>query len=129
MDSCLFCSIASDNTPHHEIIWSDENHIAFLAVPPSKDGHTLIIPRQHSTGILDLSGAQYADIFAAAIEVSVLLHQKLNCERIAVVVEGASVPHTHIHLIPLMADEKLATFTTLGRTDAVLATLAEKIRP
>lgn len=128
MNTCIFCSIASDNTPHHEIIWSDENHIAFLAVPPSKDGHTLVIPRQHSTGILDLSAAQYADIFAAAREVSVLLQQKLDCERIAVVVEGASIPHTHIHLIPLMQEEKLASFTTLSRTPEELSVTAARIR-
>ena len=105
MNTCIFCSIAKNNIPHHEVIWEGDEHIAFLAIPPTKEGHILVIPGEHSAGILELSETQFQKLFTAARIVALLLKERLNCENVAIVTEGSSIPHTHVHLIPLRKGE------------------------
>ncbi len=128
MQTCIFCSIAENNTPHHELIWQDDEHLAFLAVPPSKEGHTLVIPKEHTIGILDLSEMQFKKLFKAARKVALLLKERLDCHNVAIVTEGSSIPHTHVHLIPLRKGEKLAEFGCMKMTVEELAQIGEIIR-
>ena len=128
MDKCIFCSIAESNTPPHHIVWQDEKHVAFLDINPSKEGHTLVIPKKHSVSHLELSAQEYSDLFLAAKSVSELLKEKLDSKLVSLIVEGLSVPHTHIHLIPLKEGEELAEFKHVNLTDKQLHNLAEKIR-
>jgi diadenosine tetraphosphate (Ap4A) HIT family hydrolase len=46
MQNCVFCSVVKNNTPHHEIWYEDENHIAFLDYKPTGRAHTLVIPKK-----------------------------------------------------------------------------------
>lgn len=52
---CLFCSIAAGDIPA-TIIDSDDASVAFLDIEPFQDGHTLVIPRNHVTSVLDDDG-------------------------------------------------------------------------
>ena len=128
MPDCIFCSIISDNVPHHEVIWEDDEHLAFLSIHPSKEAHTLVIPKEHTIGILDLSEIQFQKLFAASRTVALLLKEKLACHNLSIVTEGSSIPHTHVHLIPLRKGEKLAEFGSEEKTSEELNQLAEKIR-
>jgi len=128
MKKCIFCSIAESNIPHHKIIWEDTNHIAFLDINPSKEGHTLVIPKKHSLSHLELSPSEYSELFIAAESVSNLLKETLRANHIGLVIEGTSVPHTHIHLIPLKENEELAQFTQIHPTPEKLQETANKIR-
>ena len=128
MQTCIFCSIAENNTPHHELIWQDGEHLAFLAVPPSKEGHTLVIPKEHSIGILDLSEIQFQKLFIAMRKVALLLKERLDCHNVAIVTEGSSIPHTHVHLIPLRRGEKLAEFESKNMTTEELKKIGVMIK-
>lgn len=128
MKNCVFCSVVNSNDPHHEIIWQDEKHIAFLDINPSKTGHALVIPKKHSESHLDMSPEEYSELFVAARSVSKLLKEKLNSYLISLVVEGISVPHTHIHLIPLKEGEELATFENFRPAPEELKEVADLIR-
>jgi histidine triad (HIT) family protein len=128
MDTCVFCTIAERNEPHHEIIWSDGEHLAFLSIEPSKEGHTILIPKAHSDGVVDLPKEKYEPLFEAARKVAVLLKARLQCHNVSIVSEGNSVPHTHLHIIPLKKGETLATFVTERKTPDELAEIAGRIR-
>lgn len=105
--SCIFCSIADTNTPVHEIIWTDENHIAFYDADPVTPGHTLVVPRQHAEDLSVLSNDAHAALFDAVRTASLWLKEKYNAEKVGIVVEGTSVLHLHVHLIPLQQDESI----------------------
>lgn len=124
---CVFCNIVKENKPHHEIIWEDENHIAFLDINPSKPGHTLVIPKTHSVSHLDLNDAEYSELFLAVRKVSQLIKEKLQVKLVGVAIEGFSVAHTHVHLIPLNDGEKLAHFNNFVPTKEELSNVAKKI--
>ena len=128
MKECIFCSIADKNEPFHEIIWESDSHIAFLDINPSKDGHTLVIPKKHSVFHTDLSQEEYTALFSAVREVSGLLKEKLSPDLVAVVLEGFHVPHTHVHLIPLHKGEQLAQFENHLASAEELSYIADNIR-
>ena len=100
MESCVFCSIVKNNTPHHEIWYEDENYICFLVAFPRMKGHSLVIPKKHTDNLMDLSEDEYAELFKAAYKPSKILKEFVGATRISTVVDGYSVGHVHVHLIP-----------------------------
>jgi len=127
-NTCIFCSIVETKTPQHEIIWEDKKHMAFLDKYPSKEGHTLVIPKKHSARHLDLNEDEYIELFLAVQKVAHLLDAKTSSHTIAMVIEGLSVPHTHVHLVPLKKGEKLAHFENIEKTQEELKAFADGIR-
>src|SRR5918995_4414846 len=52
-DDCIFCKIIAGDLPG-EIVDSDERTVAFLDINPATPGHALVVPRTHSTDLLDI---------------------------------------------------------------------------
>lgn len=100
MEKSIFERIAARELPGH-IIWENERFCAFLSIAPIKPGHTLVVPKINlGDHIFDLADVDLADLMLASKKVAHLLKEKLNAERIVVLVEGFEVPHVHIHLLP-----------------------------
>lgn len=104
---CIFCSIAETNIPKHDVVWEDDKHIAFTDARPVTAGHTIVIPKHHAEDLDSLNEAEYTALFKAVRLVSSLLKAKYGSHKVGVVVEGTSVPHLHVHLIPLMQGESI----------------------
>ena len=128
MSDCVFCSIVKENTPNHEIWYTDENHIAFLNITPAHKGHTLVIPKKHTDNILDLSEEEYIDLFASVKKVSEKLQKYSQAERIGVVVDGFSVAHVHVHLIPVNKKGELAQFPEYPLAEGELGKIGEELK-
>lgn len=100
---CLFCSIAAGDIPA-TIIDSDDASVAFLDIEPFQDGHTLVIPRNHVTSVLDDDG-ELGRISPMVTKVARRLVDSLGASGVNVVsnageVAGQSVHHLHVHIIP-----------------------------
>ena len=106
----IFDKIINKEIPAY-IVWEDERHIAFLDIQPIHRGHTLVVPKSKNNSdqinsevtldyIFDMSDEDYIALQLAAKKVATLLKQKLNCNRVCMMVEGFAIPHTHIHLVP-----------------------------
>ena len=54
MADCLFCKIIAGVIPSHKI-YEDDAVVAFLDIHPVSTGHTLVVPKAHSTSLLDIS--------------------------------------------------------------------------
>ena len=52
--NCIFCKIAKKEIPAN-IIYEDENSIAFLDNNPHTKGHTIVIPKEHGQTFFDIS--------------------------------------------------------------------------
>jgi histidine triad (HIT) family protein len=128
MENCVFCGIVKNNTPHHEIWHEDENHIAFLDIYPCQKGHTLVIPKKHSDGILDLSEDEYVDLFKTVHKVSKKLKTFSQCKKISVVVDGYSVAHTHVHLIPTNKEGDLGDFPRYTLAEGELPKIGQELK-
>lgn len=102
--SCFFCKITSKKAPAF-IIYENDSVLAFLDVEPRTLGHTLIIPKHHSSNIIDLPESAVAPLFSAVKVVVNLLVSGLHADGLTIGINqgrasGQVVDHLHVHLLP-----------------------------
>lgn len=97
--SSLFTKIIAGEIPSYKI-YEDEHVYAFLDINPTREGHTLVVPKKEVDQLFDLDETAYLNTMQGVKYVAELLKVKLGVTRICVVVEGYEVPHAHVHLIP-----------------------------
>ena len=98
--STIFSKIVRREIPAY-IVAEDDKHIAFLDAFPLVKGHTLVVPKQEYDYIFDIESKDYINLWKFAKNVERKMNISIECKRIAIVVIGLEVPHTHIHLIPI----------------------------
>ena len=104
MQECIFCKIINRELPA-EIVYEDEQILAFKDVNPVAPVHLLLIPKKHISGISDLKEEDAGimgrmQILAANLAAEMGLVQDgfrlvCNCGRDA----GQLVMHIHYHLL------------------------------
>jgi histidine triad (HIT) family protein len=121
-EKCIFCKIIKGEIPAQKF-YEDENFIAILDINPVKEGHTMIIPKDHVSDILDLEEPSYSELFKTAKKIAKILKKSFNSKRVGYVIEGFGVDHVHLHLIPINKgydlnphDAKLASKEELEKT-------------
>jgi len=105
-EDCIFCKIIRGEVPSFKV-WEDENFLAFLSIEPINPGHTLVIPKKHIDYVFDLKEPLYSQMFKVAKKISKNLKKVMKAKRIGIAVEGFSVPHVHIHLVPINNENEL----------------------
>lgn len=114
---CVFCKIGEKQIPAH-IVYEDSQFLAFLDVHPHAKGHTLVIPKQHAEGILDLSLDDGKSMLLAMQKVVALLKAKLDAQGFNVgwndgSIAGQVVPHLHMHIFPRYANDGGGSFHSI----------------
>lgn len=104
MEDCLFCKIANNTIPA-EVIYRDDDVLAFNDIRPQAPTHVLIIPKCHISTVNALTAED-----SAIIAKIILTAQKIaqdadfaeagyrlvwNCNRHG----GQEVYHIHLHLL------------------------------
>jgi histidine triad (HIT) family protein len=127
MDTCIFCKIVEGVEPAHRI-WESDDFLAFPSIHPCNPGHTCLIPKAHVDYVFDLQEPLYSRIFQVARQLSEPLKLVTDAKRIGIAVEGFSVPHVHLHLVPLYNVSELDPHRHIKQTEEELSTMAAKIR-
>ena len=96
----IFSRIVSGELPAFKVA-EDADHLAFLDITPLVEGHTLVIPKQETDYIFDLTPQALAALTVFGQRVAQGVRAAVPCQRVGVAVIGLEVPHAHIHLIPL----------------------------
>jgi histidine triad (HIT) family protein len=101
---CIFCKIAAKEMPA-EIVYEDEQIVAFKDLKPAAPVHLLMIPKKHFTNLLDLAEedvelAGLLQMAAARIAREMGVAEQgfrvvCNCGRDG----GQTVKHLHYHLL------------------------------
>ncbi len=102
MEDCIFCKIVKKELPA-KVELEDEELIAFSDIHPSADIHILITPKQHISGLDQLTD-EHAQLLLKIYRGINKLVQKyqLSDKAYRVVVNGGKaqqVPHLHFHLL------------------------------
>ena len=123
----IFSKIAAGEIPSYKCAENDEFY-AFLDINPLVVGHTLVIPRREVDYIYDMEDDEVARYQVFAKKVAKAIKEAFPCVKVAQIVLGLEVPHTHIHLIP-MQSEKDANFANekLKLSEDEFKAAAEKI--
>ncbi len=96
----IFSRIVSGEIPCYKIA-EDDRYLAFLDINPLSKGHTLVVPKNETDYIFDLSNEEYLGLFLFAKKVARSLKKCILCEKIGIAVIGLEVAHAHIHLVPI----------------------------
>jgi histidine triad (HIT) family protein len=102
----IFSRIINGEIPCHKV-YEDDRVIAFLDVHPVAKGHTLVVPKKQIDHIWDLEDDDYQYLWMTSKKIAKNLKEKLNVNRVGVIVEGFGVPHAHIHLMPINNSEEI----------------------
>ena len=102
----IFTKIIQGEIPCYKIA-ENEKFFAFLDINPLNGGHTLVVPKKHSSYIFDMDDTDLKEMMVFAKKVAKAIEEAIPCKRIGVAVIGLEVPHTHIHLVPLNEENDL----------------------
>ena len=127
METCIFCQIIEGIEPAHKI-WESDDFLAFLSLHPCNPGHTCLIPKTHVDYVFDLDEPLYSGIFQLAKQLSGPLKKATEAKRIGIAIEGFSVPHVHLHLVPLYNVAELDPHRHIKQNSVEVAEMAENIR-
>ena len=101
---CIFCHIVSGKIPG-DIVYQDEEVIAFRDINPQSPVHLLIIPREHFTSLADITDKETCLIGHMVGVANQLTRDEGisgNCYRLVINCGkqgGQLVPHLHMHLM------------------------------
>lgn len=104
--STLFTKILNHELPGH-FVYEDEKCGVFLSIAPIVRGHLLVVPRSEVEHWIDLSSDDMNHCFTVAQKIGKVLMKTFTPNKIGVLIAGLEVPHTHIHLLPIMSEADL----------------------
>ena len=101
---CIFCRIAEGSAESFRVFESDAC-VAFLDTSPVARGHTLVIPRAHSSSVLRMGSEESAALFQTVQLVADAIVNALHADGFNLGANtgkcaGQTVNHAHIHVIP-----------------------------
>ena len=130
-NNCVFCAIAANEIPSFKV-YEDDLVLAYLDINPFSKGHTLVIPKKHSSGLLDTSDETLAALVARVKKVASHLKATLPCDGFNILqnngeAAGQTVMHIHFHIVPRYGKEEISFVSQKGDMDE-LKSLADRIR-
>ena len=94
-----------------DIVYEDDNHIAFLDIFPFEKGHILVVPKKAYETIFDMPEDEFLALQKVVFKVANKVHKELggglNILQNNFKIAGQVVPHVHFHIIPRNEDKKL----------------------
>ena len=108
MNNCIFCKIINKEIPSN-IVYEDEEFLAFLDIAKATNGHTILIPKKHSKNVLECDDETLAKMIVVAKKIALNMQEKLNVPGFNILtncneVAGQTCFHFHIHIIPRYND-------------------------
>ena len=103
-DNCLFCKIANKQIPA-ELVYEDDQVMAFKDISPQAPVHQLVIPKQHITTLNDLN-LDHRDLVGHMVLTPTQLaaEQNLSTPGFRLIMNcnqdgGQTIYHIHLHLL------------------------------
>src|SRR5574343_124974 len=97
MENCIFCKIVKKEIPAN-IVYEDDNFLAFLDINPQSPGHTQVIPKKHYRWVWDTPNT--SEYFEIAKKIAIAQKKAFNTDFILSKIMGDEVPHAHIWVFP-----------------------------
>lgn len=129
---CIFCKIVARELPA-QIVYEDADTLAFLDINPINPGHTLVIPKEHSTDVFDIDEKNWAAVMKSSRIVAHALERALKTDGINLGMNnragaGQVVFHAHVHVMPRFAGDPHSLWKGKPYAEGEFAAMGEKIR-
>ncbi len=111
MDNCVFCKIINKELPA-EVVFEDNEFIAFLSKGKISEGHTLLIPKKHYEDVFDIDRETLKKLIAIAKDISLKMVEEKKATAVNLLNASGkdaeqTVFHFHLHIVPRNADDGL----------------------
>ena len=128
----IFGKILRGEIPAHKV-YEDEHTLAFMDVMPQGEGHTLVIPKAPSRGLLDAEPQALSALIGTVQRVGRAVKAAFAADGLTVFqynepAGGQTVFHLHVHLVPRHEGVPLKRHEGGMADNAVLAEHAARIR-
>ncbi|CAX26936.1 MAG: HIT family protein [Methylorubrum extorquens] len=128
----IFGKILRGEIPAHKV-YEDEHSLAFMDVMPQGEGHTLVIPKAPSRGLLDAEPQTLAAVIGTVQRVGRAVKAAFKADGLTLFqynepAGGQTVFHLHFHLVPRHDGVPLKRHKGGMADHAVLAEHAARIR-
>ncbi|PIR84235.1 HIT family protein, partial [Candidatus Kaiserbacteria bacterium CG10_big_fil_rev_8_21_14_0_10_51_14] len=129
---CIFCKIVRGELPSYKL-YEDEKTIAFLDIRPVNAGHTLVVPKTHSSNIFDISSDDWAAVAETVRKMAIAIEKGVDADGVNIAMNnrehaGQVVHHPHVHIIPRFRGDGLKLMPQRNYNENEAETTAEKIR-
>lgn len=109
-ETCIFCKIIKKEVPA-EIVYEDEDFLAFLDIHPQAPGHVQVIPKKHYRWVWDVPAGKkhgkmsdtHDDIghyFEIVQKIAKAQQKAFNSEAVWSRIMGDEIPHAHVWVFP-----------------------------
>jgi histidine triad (HIT) family protein len=107
--ACIFCAIVAGDAPAR-IVHEGPRTLSFLDIKPATHGHTLVVPRAHATGLLDVPRAELEEVANVAQRLARAAVDRLGAAGVNLLQSSGAaafqtVFHLHVHVVPRYADD------------------------
>lgn len=103
-NDCVFCKIVAKEIPA-EIVYEDNDFLAFLDINPQSPGHVQVIPKKHYRWVWDLPaqagvGENIGNYFEVAQKIALAQQKAFDTDWILSRIIGDEIHHAHIWVFP-----------------------------
>jgi histidine triad (HIT) family protein len=129
----VFSKIVAGQIPCFRL-FDDDQTLAFMDINPARDGHCLVIAKEHYANVFEISDELLAAVVRSTRRLASAVDQALSPDGLNLVQangEGArqSVKHFHFHVLPRKIGDQLKFDWGVRPGDReMIAACAEKIR-
>lgn len=123
----VFSKIIAGELPGH-FVWDDDLAVAIMTIAPLKQGHVLVIPKDEVDHWYDLPDDTIAHLTVVSKKIAGAMQQAFPATRVAVIIAGLEVPHTHLHLVPMDEMHELDFANAAPAASEDLAAQAQAIK-
>ena len=125
-ENCIFCKIVNKTVPSN-IVYEDDNFMAFMDIKPLNKGHVLLIPKNHYRWVWDVPN--FGEYWEVARKVAKAQMNGLGVKMVEFLTHGMEIEHCHIWIVPIYENEVfIKAENRLSLTDAEMADIADKIK-
>lgn len=106
----IFSKIINREIPA-DIVYEDEQVLAFLDINPVNPGHTLVIPKTYFKNLFDGDADTLANMMQVGQKIGIALRETGLADGVNIIMNngeeaGQEVWHAHLHVIPRLADDQ-----------------------
>lgn len=132
MEKTVFQKIISREIPA-DIVYEDEETLAFLDIAPVIPGHTLVIPKKPVVNVFDVDEETWLAVMRTVRKIAPAIRDATQAKGLNISENngeesGQIVHHLHIHIIPRHSREELSLWPASSYKDGEACEVAASIR-
>jgi histidine triad (HIT) family protein len=132
MEDTVFMKIIRKEVPA-DIVYEDDQTLAFLDINPNAPGHTLVIPKKPFQNIFDIDQETLGAVMETVRKIAPVVRDAVGASGVHInsnhgTEAGQEVPHLHMHIIPRHDRSEFSFWPHGSYAEGEATQVAEKIR-